>query len=344
MLAFEYELGIKHAGTAGYRRDGEIAGEIVDAERAREAQPFTRLVGDETEAARLHRARIRVVVDRTEVEAAVVLTRHRYRVLRRQRFLLLRDQRFGLELMSARIDPAPRPAALEAETDIRVDEHAGSVDIALGRRQHDADRHLETIGVLLVGRHVDDAEVVRVDQLLLQTQQARLTVEIALVPRDIAIEIALGELTALEDHLAEAIARAGVPAQVARCTIRAAPHFDLMHAGRGIEIAAGEERGLHAGLALFVGGAVEGLAGLRREIRESDRDEFLLPRGRGHVELEIADPQPLARMYMDDRLPATAAFLQFAIGLGVVVAVGFECLDDLFGRVAVETTRLRSRH
>jgi hypothetical protein len=233
-----------------------------------------------------------------------------------------------------------RWTAAHAGAGVGADEDAAGVDRALGRREHDLDRHDAVMRVLGVGLHLHDREIVGVDEPLLEAEQLRLRVEVAFVPRDVAFEQRVGELAAFERSRAEPVARPDFPREVDVGAVRRARDFDLMRDEFGVEIAVREQRGLQRRLALFVRGLIERLALRGQEMGERLAHVGLAFGVAVDADVERRDTRGFACGDVQRGDVVAAVFLEVAGHLDREIAVGLQRFFCLRDRSFVQAPRL----
>ncbi len=195
---------VEQLGVVVFVRDLERAGEILQADRACEAEPLTRFVDREALVARLARVRVLVPIRDTEVQALVVRPRQRNLVARRDGFAPLRIVDVRLEFVSLSIDPASLHAEAHTRASVGAHIHPGRVDGALGWRHRHVDRHIEVVRVRQIGLHRHCTEVVCIHEPLLERQDLVRRVVVMRLPRNEPLEKLRRELRIREVHVAEA--------------------------------------------------------------------------------------------------------------------------------------------
>ena len=217
--------------------------------------------------------------------------------------------------------------SLRARPGIGADVDARGVHRALGRHEHHVDRHDRILGVLQIRRDCDRGEVVRVDQRLLQLQELVGRIELAFAPRRVALQERVRKLRIGVAHLAEAMARAGVPFEIDLGAVRRTHDLDAMLDQLRADVAVVGERRSDLLLAALVGAVVEPLSLLRLEALERGLHRFELRGVAADHDARLAHDHRLARLDAERRaILRRLGPLQLARGLAAVIAEGLQRL------------------
>ncbi len=186
----------------------------------------------------------------------------------------------------------------------------------------------------------NEAEVVGVDEPPLQLEQGIGVVVVAFLVLHIAAHEAVGELCALEDRFAHAVAWAGVDAQGDVGGILGHIHIHTRRARACAQVATPLYRGEKIGFPLLPGGVHETVTRCQREAVGQDRK---LP-VTGAIALEGDGELAHLDAGTDlDRVggePVVAILHEFAADLGPVVAVWLKGTPDLVRGPLVQATHL----